>query len=310
MNPKRKILIVEDEGTIARGLSDLLQSEGYATVVVGNGVDAVKRIPKTKPDLVLLDLNLPGIAGLEVCRQIRAQGFVHPVVMLTSRSEQVDKIIGLEAGADDYVTKPFDSRELLVRVRAHLRRHDRLPPSRSTGSPGSPSGGKRRKLLAIMFTDMKDFAKAMNRDEKHALKLLKIHNTKVQRALTRAGGKVIEVIGDAFLAAFESALRAVECAAVIQRELKEYNRHSQKQDHIRIRIGIHLGDVMEIDGKLRGDAINIAARLQQIAAPGHINVSEGVFDVVKGRTKMKTKSLGSRKVKNIKQPITVYRLSV
>ena len=310
MSRKRKILIVEDDITIARGLKDLLQSEDYTVSIVSNGRETVRKARTMQPDLVLLDIILPDITGLEVCRQIRAHGFVRPIIMLTSRGEQVDKIIGLDAGADDYVTKPFDSRELLTRVRAHLRQLDRLPASQSMAFPTSASGGQKRKLLAVMFTDMKDFSKAMNRDENRALKLLKIHNTKIQRALKRAGGREIEVIGDAFLVAFESALKAVECGASIQREFKAYNRHTPKQDQIRIRIGIHLGDVMEIDGKLRGDAINIAARLQQIAVPGHINVSEGVFDVIKGRLKITTMNLGSRRVKNIKQPITVYRLSV
>jgi DNA-binding response OmpR family regulator len=307
MKSRKKILVVEDDSTIAQGLKDLLESEGYSARISGEGKKAVKEILKVRPELVLLDLNLPGLSGLEVCRQVRARGFTDAIVMLTARGDQVDKIIGLESGADDYITKPFDAQELLTRVRAHLRRLEKVS---RTYVPAVTPRQESRKLLAVMFTDMKDFAKAMNRDEKRALRLLKIHNTKVQRAVRRAGGRVIEVIGDAFLVVFESALKAVECGASIQRELKGYNQRTPKQDQIRIRIGIHLGDVMEVDGKLRGDAINIAARLQQIAMPGHINVSEGIFDVIKGRTKIRTANLGARKVKNIKQPITVYRLSV
>lgn len=310
MKRKKKILIVEDEAPIARGLKDLLQSEDYAVSIVSNGRETVKKVRTLHPHLVLLDINLPDITGLEVCRQLRASGFAQPIMMLTSRVEQVDKIIGLDAGADDYVTKPFDSRELLTRVRAHLRRVERLPEPGSSLLAATPLPREKRRLLAVMFTDIKGFAGKMNADEQRALKLLNIHNAIVQKAVRQAGGRVVEIIGDAFLVAFESALRAVECAVAIQHSLRKRNQSALKQNQISVRIGIHLGDVLEVGEKLRGDTINIAARLQQMAGAGHVNVSEGVFEIIKGRTKIKAVRLGRRKVKNIKQPITVYRLSV
>lgn len=138
----KKILVVEDDSTIAQGLKELLQSEAYKVYTVVEGNEALRKTVAWGPDLVLLDVNLPGLSGFEVCRQIRAKGYVNPIVMLTSRAEQVDKVIGLEVGADDYVTKPFDGRELLARLRAHLRVLERLP---STTKHRTATTGLRRR---------------------------------------------------------------------------------------------------------------------------------------------------------------------
>jgi two-component system response regulator RegX3 len=117
-----KILVVEDEESFSEALSFMLKREGYEVAVAADGHAAVDEFDRHGADLVLLDLMLPGISGTEVCRQIRAKSSV-PIIMLTAKDSEVDKVVGLELGADDYVTKPFSSRELLARVRAVLRRH-------------------------------------------------------------------------------------------------------------------------------------------------------------------------------------------
>lgn len=116
-----KILIVEDEESFSDPLSYLLGKEGYQVQVVNNGVDAIIEFDRSGADLVLLDLQLPGQSGTEVCRQLRTRSAV-PVIMLTAKDSEIDKVVGLELGADDYVTKPYSSRELLARIRAVLRR--------------------------------------------------------------------------------------------------------------------------------------------------------------------------------------------
>lgn len=116
-----RILIVEDEEALSEPLAFLLGREGFETEVADNGVDAVTVFQQSGADLVLLDLMLPGQPGTEVCRQIRQSSQV-PIIMLTAKDSEVDKVVGLELGADDYVTKPYSSRELVARVRAVLRR--------------------------------------------------------------------------------------------------------------------------------------------------------------------------------------------
>ena len=117
-----RILVVDDEPAIVRGLEDNLRFEGYQTVSATNGEDGLARALSEAPDLVLLDVMMPKMSGWDVCRELRRRGVGVPVIMLTARGAEVDRVLGLELGADDYVTKPFSLRELLARVRAVLRR--------------------------------------------------------------------------------------------------------------------------------------------------------------------------------------------
>jgi DNA-binding response OmpR family regulator len=116
-----RILVVEDERSIAAFVQTALEREGFAVQAASTGQAALAQIRLSPPDLILLDLMLPGMDGLEVCRQVRGREPYIPIVMLTARSEDVDKVVGLELGADDYITKPFNIRELIARVRAVLR---------------------------------------------------------------------------------------------------------------------------------------------------------------------------------------------
>ncbi len=116
------LLLVEDEASLALTLSDRLRAEGYDVEVCGTGESALELLENRPVDLVILDLMLPGIDGLEVCRELRQRGLQLPVLMLTAKSEVVDKVVGLKLGADDYLTKPFEMIELLARLEALLRR--------------------------------------------------------------------------------------------------------------------------------------------------------------------------------------------
>ncbi|HET7311862.1 MAG TPA: response regulator transcription factor [Mycobacteriales bacterium] len=124
-----RILVVEDEESFSDALSYMLRKEGFEVAVAGNGPDGLAEFGRSGADLVLLDLMLPGLSGVEVCRQLRLSSDV-PVIMLTAKDSEVDKVVGLEIGADDYVTKPFSTRELVARIRAVLRR--RSQPDEAT----------------------------------------------------------------------------------------------------------------------------------------------------------------------------------
>ena len=121
-----RVLVVEDEESISDPLSYLLRQEGFEVAVAATGPDGLAEFERSGADIVLLDLMLPGLSGTEVCRALRAKSSV-PVIMLTARDSEIDKVVGLELGADDYVTKPFSSRELVARVRAVLRRRGAEP---------------------------------------------------------------------------------------------------------------------------------------------------------------------------------------
>ncbi|WP_294134034.1 response regulator transcription factor [uncultured Clostridium sp.] len=125
-----KILVVDDEEHIAELISYNLTSNGYKVVIANNGIDAIKLAIEEKPNLILLDLMIPGKDGYDVCKDVRSNSEIRntPIIMLTAKSEEVDKILGLELGADDYITKPFSVRELLARVKAVLRRFSIVEP--------------------------------------------------------------------------------------------------------------------------------------------------------------------------------------
>jgi DNA-binding response OmpR family regulator len=116
-----RILIAEDEPELAMGLKDNLQFEGYETAVAADGEQALALIESQHPDLILLDVMMPKLDGLEVCRRVRRTGSSVPIIMLTAKSQELDIVRGLEAGADDYITKPFGVRELLARIKVALR---------------------------------------------------------------------------------------------------------------------------------------------------------------------------------------------
>jgi len=125
---RTKILVIEDDPHILLGLQEVLQSEGFEVAVCNRGDQALEAIAKQQPALLVLDVMLPGLSGYEVCKQARAKKIATPILMLTAKSQELDKVVGLDMGADDYVTKPFGVRELLARIHALLRRTG-APPS-------------------------------------------------------------------------------------------------------------------------------------------------------------------------------------
>ena len=139
---KKHILIVEDDAHIRLGLVDALRAEGYEVTECGDGSHALPLFRQAKPDLVILDIMLPGKSGYDLCREIRASKSRTPILMLSAKGQEIDKVVGLELGADDYVTKPFSLRELLARVHALLRRAE--PGGGATDLPAEIAFGKVR----------------------------------------------------------------------------------------------------------------------------------------------------------------------
>jgi DNA-binding response OmpR family regulator len=133
---RAKILVVEDEPNMVVGLRDNFEFEGYEVITARDGVEGLQRALEESPDLVVLDVMMPRMSGLEVCKQLRAKRASLPIIMLTARGQEVDKVVGLELGADDYVTKPFSIRELLARVKAVLRRTAVIPKDQEQHSFG------------------------------------------------------------------------------------------------------------------------------------------------------------------------------
>ena len=169
-----KVLIVEDERGIAMALEDDLTLEGYQVAVVGDGAEAVKRARSTAFDIILLDVMLPGKDGFEVCRELRRSGIRTPILMLTARAQEAEKVLGLETGADDYVTKPFGVRELRARIAALLRRS---------------GGGSTPRVLRVGDVDV-DFDRGEVRRGDQATPLTPLE-FKLLQTFIRAAGRIL-----------------------------------------------------------------------------------------------------------------------
>src|SRR5882672_4886345 len=166
-----------------------------------------------------------------------------------------------------------------------------------------------RRLAAIMFTDMVGFSRQMGADEARTLRLLAVHNQVIQQAATAHKGAVIKTVGDAFLVDFPSVVHAVQCAQQIQAQFHLHNAEKESAEQIHVRIGIHLGDIVQQDGDVFGDGVNIASRLQALAEPDTICISQKVYEEVEKRLSLGTVvSLGRPRLKNIAQRQLVYLL--
>lgn len=152
-----RILIVDDEPSMREGLADNLIFEGYKTVLAANGVEALEKLSADTFDLVVLDVMMPGLSGFDVCKQIRQDGNQVPVILLTAKGEEIDKVLGLELGADDYITKPFSLRELIARIKAILRRSENSAVDNSTS---------KFEAIGLMQVNFKNYiAKIANKEE-------------------------------------------------------------------------------------------------------------------------------------------------
>jgi DNA-binding response OmpR family regulator len=177
---KYKILIVEDDPNIGLGLEEVLKSEGYDVAICRRGDEAVAAHDKQRPALLVLDVMLPGLSGYEVCKQLRARKVATPILMLTAKGQEIDKVVGLDLGADDYVTKPFGVRELLARIQALLRR---------TSKPAAGGAGEEPFKIGGAVIDPKTFQikRGKSEDELTAreLKLLQLFHAHPGEVLSR-----------------------------------------------------------------------------------------------------------------------------
>jgi class 3 adenylate cyclase len=174
---------------------------------------------------------------------------------------------------------------------------------------GNMAQAETRKLAAIMFTDIVGFSRQMGSDEARMLRLLEVHNQIIRQAVSEHRGTVIKTVGDGFLVDFPSVVHAVQCAQTVQARLHTHNTEKESAEQIRIRIGIHSGDILQKDGDVLGDGVNIASRLQELAEPDTICISDVVYrDVVQKIPLGTVISLGRPQLKNIAQRFQVYVL--
>lgn len=301
-----KVLLVDDDEKLRKLVTEYLEGYGFQVKTLSDGLLVRRTIHKESPDIVILDIMLPGKDGLDVLKEIRAESSV-PVIMLTARGEDADRIVGLELGADDYLPKPFNPRELLARMKAVIRRIS-FEDRGERGERELASQQMQRQLRAILSADVKDYSRLMAEDEMWTIQTLNAHRDLIGSHVTRHLGRVVDSPGDNILADFGSVLNAVQCAVEIQKDLRAKNAELPGQRRMEFRIGINLGDVVMEKGKIYGDGVNIAARIERLAEAGGICISGTVYDQVENRLPFGYEYLGEKSVKNIMKPVRVYQV--
>jgi len=301
-----KVLLVDDDEKLRKLVTEYLEGYGFQVKILSDGLLVRRTIHKESPDIVILDIMLPGKDGLDVLKEIRAESSV-PVIMLTARGEDADRIVGLELGADDYLPKPFNPRELLARMKAVIRRLS-FEGRGERGERSPVSQQVRRELRAIFSADVKGYNRLMAEDEMWTIYTLNAYRDLIASRVHSHMGRVVDSPGDNILAEFGSVLNAVQCAVEIQKELAVQNADFPGKQKMEFRIGINLGDVVLEKGKIYGDGVNIAARIERLAEAGGICVSGTVYDQIENRLPLSYNYLGEKSVKNITKLIRVYQV--
>ncbi len=173
-----------------------------------------------------------------------------------------------------------------------------------------PNSESQTRLSVIMFSDIVGYSKMMQENEGLAMTLLGRHNLIVRDALKKHDGKEIKVIGDAFLMSFTTVANAVRCAVEIQEQFNKYNENAVDKEKTQVRIGIHMGDIIVKDNDVFGDGVNVASRIEPLAEPGGICISQEVYNLVKHKLDLQVVSLGPKELKNIKDKIEIYEILV
>jgi DNA-binding response OmpR family regulator len=304
----QKVLLVDDDEKLRDLVKEYLEGYGYQITVLPDGLSVLKTIQKESPDIIILDIMMPERDGLDVLREIRLKYSV-PVIMLTAKGDDADRIVGLELGADDYLPKPFNPRELLARMKAVIRRHPFNHKSEiSEGMNGTQQ--MQRQLKAILSADVKGYSRLMADDEMSTIHTLTTYRELIASHIQKHLGRVVDSPGDNILSEFGSVLNAGQCAVEIQKDLKIKNDPLPNHRRMEFRIGINLGDVVIEKGRIYGDGVNIAARIEGLAEAGGISISGTVYDQVENKLSLGYEYLGEKSVKNIMRPVRVYKIQL
>ena len=297
MDPRPHIVVVEDEATQRQLLAAYLAGQNFQVSAVDGGAALHRLVEREAPALVLLDVGLPGEDGFALVRRLRERSSRIGIIMVTSAADTVDRVVGLETGADDYITKPFEPRELLARVRSVLRR----------GAPEREAAPVRR-IAAILAADVAGYSRLIGIDEEGTLARLKVYRRElVDAEIAEHRGRIVKTTGDGLLVEFSSAVDAVRCALAVQRGMAA-SAAGPPERRIQFRVGINVGDVLADGEDILGDSVNIAARLEGIAEPGGICLSAAAYEQVRGKLEIAIADMGEQDLKNIARPLRTYRV--
>ncbi|MDA2937617.1 response regulator, partial [Acidobacteria bacterium AH-259-A15] len=295
------ILVVDDEPLIRDSLSEYLNDEGFLCETARTGREALEKLQSQSFALVITDIRMPELNGFQLLENLSRMYPDVAVIMLTGQDDVETAVKSMQQGACDYITKPLRLEPILERVKKALHRRSSILEDmkivqnletlvrRKCGALHMTwprevmSNTAQRRLAAIMFTDIVGYSVLAQEDEMLALELLGEHQRLLRPIFAKHGGREVKTMGDSFLVEFASVFEAVRCAISIQKTLAEHNAPIPTERRIQIRIGLHVGDVILQDNDVFGNGVNIASRIESLAHPGGICVSEDVARQVRGK---------------------------
>ena len=290
------VIVVDDEASTREMVGEYLGLQGFDVTLCDGGASLRRILAVETPDLVLLDLNMPAEDGLSIVRFIK-QTTMLPVILLTATAGAIDRVVGLEMGADDYIAKPCELRELLARMRAVLRRVRR--PASSLGE---------RRLAAIASFDQVGFSRAVQDDETATLASLeRVFGEIIGPSVARRRGVLFKKLGDGALIEFASVVDAVEWAVAFQAAMHALPPADGGSAPIRFRVGIAIGDIVVAGTDRLGEAIALAVRVQEHALPGAVALSDYTRTLAGSRVSHRFSDLGPCHLKNIAQPMRLWQ---
>ncbi len=330
------ILVVDDEPNIVLIIERQLEQESLRLTPMTDSSQALEALEQTHFALILSDNRMPGVSGLELLRAAMARSPNTRRILLTGYTDQDEAIQAFnDKVIHRFIRKPWDAASLLAVVREELaiyadhERQDTMRQEleysarkRSQQLQAALSAMKQveeefaeesrrsvtRRLAAVIVADVVGYSLLMGRDAEATLHSLNSCRGIWRQLISRHGGRLVNEPGDSLLATFESAATAIQCATEVQQALHAQNRDLPESDRMCYRIGITVGEVIEQAGALYGDGINIAARLQALAAPGEVWVSQSAIDHVKSSLRQEAEFMGEQHLHNISEPVGAYRI--
>ena len=303
----RSVLIVDDDPANIARMEHALASFGLTALSAVNGQEALNILGQGAgaqgfAGIVISDLKMPVMDGLEFLANARKEDVELPVILVSAYGEISSAVEAMKTGAFDFIERPLDLEDLRSRVSRAIATRDLVLENRRLRSELN-----RRRLAAIMIADIVGYAHLMETDEAGTVQALGVRRMTIMEPIIGShGGRIVKLMGDGLLVEFPSAVNAVQAAIALQKGMTLANSAVPELRRLVLRIGINLGDVIGEESDVYGEGVNIAARLEPLAEPGGIVISDKVEAEVRGKLDAPLWDMGEQQLKNIARPIRAF----
>jgi class 3 adenylate cyclase len=305
----RSVLIVDDDPANISRMEQSLAPLNLTPLTAANGQEGLRVLkqnlgPQGFAGIVISDLKMPVMNGLEFLDWARKEDDELPIILISAYGEISSAVEAMKIGAFDFLERPIDLEDLRSRVSRAIATRDLVLENRILRAELN-----KRRLAAIMVADVVGYARLMETDEAGTVEALRLRReAAIEPILDSHGGRIFKLMGDSLLVEFSSAVNAVQAAIEIQKQMALANMPVPEARRLVLRVGINLGDVIGEGSDIYGEGVNIAARLEPLAEPGGIIISDKVESEVRGRLGVVLSDIGEQQLKNITRPVRAFRV--